>query len=80
MFTATNATQRYNRALPTATAFATATRYVTGAPRLGLGCKPGKGMRAALTARGMAPRLVQGWLNANARRHYAGLPLIWPPA
>lgn len=80
MFTATNATNAYNRAYPTASAFAVATRYYAPAPRTAKGCGKGRSMRAVLTAKGMAPRLVQGWLNANARRAASGLPLLWPTA
>lgn len=37
-----------------------------------------RAMRAALTAKGMGPKLVQYWLNYNYVRHCKGLALIWP--
>jgi len=70
----------YNVAYPSAAAFARATRYYAPAPRKAKGCGPARSMRAALTAKGLLPSLVQGWLNVNARRAAKGLPLVWPSA
>lgn len=69
----------YNKGAPTRASYLTAGLYhVTGAPRLGLGCKPPRAMRAALVAHGLSAAMVRAWLNANYARHLAGKPLHWP--